>query len=84
MCYELLRDGIVQPDGRRPGWALFVRKGMAAWLDAWHGTVQRESPDPVPPRSGLVLAGQAQQNEIVVVWTGMVLGHVSEGSCAAA
>lgn len=82
MYYEELRGGIVQPNGpggRGLGWALFVRKGMAAWLDAWRKNVWRQIPDPVPPRVKFSLADQGQQDEIVVIWTGMVLSHVVEG-----
>ncbi len=81
MYYEQLRDSIVQPHcpgGRGLGWALFVRKGMAAWFEAWHQNVLHEAPDLMPPRSESVLPDQRQQDEIVVVWTGMVMSHVSE------
>lgn len=80
--YEELRDQVLEVancNGRGLGWALFVRKGMAAWLAAWRDNVPGKEPDPAVPRGTRVLVTRGQQNEIVTVWTGMVLSHVSEG-----
>ncbi len=66
--------------GYRLGWALFVRKGMAVWLDAWRNSVLRNQPEGALRRGTRVLAEQEQQNELVAVWTGMVLSHVAEGT----
>lgn len=84
MRYEELRDQVLQAaerSGRGLGWALFVRKGMAAPGSRPGGTayVLCKEPEPAVPRGTRVLATQGQQNEIVTVWTGMVLSHVSEG-----
>lgn len=80
--YEDIRDQVLHAGGRNGpalGWALFVRKGMAAWLEAWRDSALRKEREPAPRRGARVLANQEQQSEIVTVWTGMVLSHVSEG-----
>ena len=83
MHYEELREQILQPAGHagcRLGWALFVRKGMAAWLSGWSNSVLHTQPEPALRRGTRVLPDQEQQNELVTVWTGMVLSHVPEGT----
>lgn len=83
MHYEELREQVLRPAGYtgcRLGWALFARKGMAAWLDAWRGNALHNKTEPALRRGTRVLTGPDQQNELVTVWTGMVLSHVWEGT----
>jgi len=77
--YEELRAQALEASGRAGrawGWALFVRKGMAAWLGAWQEHLPQSVPEFSVSYDSLPETGHEQQREIVMVWTGMVMGQL--------
>lgn len=77
--YEELRAQALETSGRPGrawGWALFLRKGMAAWLGAWQEHFPPGDPEFTVPYGAIPQTGHEQQREIVMVWTGMVMGQL--------
>ena len=80
--YEELRRQALGESGwteQSLGWALFVRRGMAAWIQAV-STLQR----PIDERRCNIHADNpvlstTLQGEIAMVLAGMVIGHIEEG-----
>jgi hypothetical protein len=79
MRYEELRMRALSQVDRSEGglgWAMFVRKGMVAWLRAW----REHNPSPACPQTKAepngVTTTAAEHNEIVKVWTSMILGQL--------
>ena len=77
--YEELRAQALEVSDRFDGglgWALFVRKGMAAWLRAWREHRTQEKPEHAVSYRPIPWMGQEQQRDVVMVWTGMVMGQL--------
>jgi hypothetical protein len=81
MRYEELRDQVLHATGRSGGglgWAVFVRKGMAAWFEAWQENVRYKEPQPASGGTPKPCLSPEKERAIVVVLTGMVLSHLTE------
>ena len=79
MRYEELRARALGQGDRSEeglGWALFVRKGMVEWLRAWQDHGLRHAAEHNDVGESRIVAASEQQNDIVSVWTAMVLGHL--------
>jgi hypothetical protein len=58
------------------GWTLFVRKGMASWLRAWQDYRPPGETEPHALYKPFTETDQGHQREIVMTWTGMILGQL--------
>ena len=83
LCYEDLRRQVLGEAGgvrHSLGWSLFVRRGMASWMQAWQ-------PDTAPTEGGLpprsVRSAEqvppTSQGEVAMLLAGMALGCFAEG-----
>ena len=78
--YEALRAQALEASGgpgRAWGWALFVQKGMAAWLEAWGEPLLPDAPECAVSYGSVPAASPEQHREIVMVWTGMIMGQLA-------
>ena len=81
MRYEELRNQVLHATGRNGGglgWAVFVRKGMAAWFEAWQENVRHKESEPGLGGAPKSCLSPEKERAIVVVLTGMVLSHLTE------
>ena len=81
--YEGLRCQVLAHDGPGRGdwgYALFVHKGMAAWMAAW-GRCMPDSEQERPaatPQAGADSIPQLVRNDVVMVLAAMALSHLQE------
>ena len=81
MRYEELRGQVLHATGRNGGglgWAVFVRKGMAAWFEAWQENVRYKELQPASGRTPEPCLSPEKERAIVVILTSMVLSHLTE------
>ncbi len=80
--YEELRRGALAAGGsssRRHAYALFVHRGMAAWMQAWTEFLGASSIEPQPGRSSAAVIPRALGSDVVVVLAGMALEREKAG-----
>jgi len=81
--YEQLREQALEQGcgGRGWGLALFVRRGLVAWMRAWPETVsprpRREQATREEPEQRMCLSAELR-DEVVSVWVNMVLHKQEE------
>lgn len=69
--YEFMRQQVLGSGGRGPGVALLMRRGMAAWLQAWKECVPQ--PPPLPPTAPRASGPGDLMSELRAVLAGMAL-----------
>ena len=79
--YEELRRGalVAGRSSRRHAYALFVHRGMAAWMQAWTEFLGTSSIEPQPGRSSAAVIPRALGSDVVVVLAGMALEREKAG-----
>ena len=81
MRYEELREHVLRATDRNSGglgWAVFVRKGMASWFDAWQEHVLHQEQEPVLEMRPKPCLPPENERAIVIVLAGMVISHITE------
>ena len=79
--YEELRARALGQGDRSEGglgWALFVRKGMVEWLRARQEHGPQSAPECGEVGARRLIPAPEQHNEMVNVWTTMVLSQITE------
>ena len=83
--YEQLRCGVLEErfSGDRHGLALFVREGMAAWVEAWSLCLIPATPTPsvASPSQEVPLLPQGLHREMVHVLANITLNQLQQVSC---
>ena len=81
--YEQLRnDALSRPAGHvpAPGLALFLRKGMAAWMHAWSCCMPKPAPETASLPDAAPTCSVDLRTQIAVILAGMILGRQPEAS----
>jgi len=79
--YEALRRRVLGEEDATYGgcgWALLIRKGMAAWMDAWSTTLNASAGKARTEAVESVGFLPEIQKELVMVMAGMALHHGKE------
>jgi hypothetical protein len=74
--YEELRDGVLGEGtwGGRLGFALVLREGVAAWMEAWRLCPEMVAPPPSPAGRDGGLWSDPRSTDVVRVLANMALG----------
>lgn len=79
--YEDLRRQVLDEQARGRGglgYALFLRKGMAVWMDAWARCTPQDVQRETSPAGASDLVPPGLRSEMVMVLATMALSHLQE------
>ncbi|MCC6153792.1 MAG: hypothetical protein IT367_08555 [Candidatus Hydrogenedentes bacterium] len=80
--YEQLRNDALSPAAGRspaPGLALFLRKGMIAWMRAW-SCLPNPAAEVLPPPAATSSCPQDIRAQLAVLLAGLILGQQLEAA----
>ena len=79
--YEQLRGDALHPANRlaaSPGRALFLRQGMAGWMQAWSACIDKPDAQPSPAPTASPPLSEGLRAQLAMILAGMILGQRQE------